>query len=86
MNEVSHHLGNDSSSFHPVNSLVREGGPLDLHHPKGRSQGELSVIAQSEIAGSADGGTEGRMPRAYLAAQLSRALLWMHMPHKSGES
>jgi hypothetical protein len=36
MNEVSHHLGNDSSSFHPVHSLIRAVGPPDLHHPKGR--------------------------------------------------
>jgi hypothetical protein len=36
MNEVSHHLGNDSSSFHPVHSLIRAVGPPDLHHSKGR--------------------------------------------------
>jgi hypothetical protein len=38
MNEASHHLGNDSSSFHPVHSLIRAVGPPDLHHPKGRGR------------------------------------------------
>ncbi len=36
MNEASHHLWDDSSSFHPVHSLIRAVGPPDLHHPKGR--------------------------------------------------
>ena len=35
MNEAIHHLGNDGSSFHPVNSLIRAVGPPDLHHAKG---------------------------------------------------
>jgi hypothetical protein len=39
MNEVSHHLGNDSPSFHPVHSLIRAVGPPDLHHAKGRGPG-----------------------------------------------
>ena len=36
MNEAIHHLGNDSSSFHPAHSLIRGVGPPDLHHAKGR--------------------------------------------------
>jgi len=36
MTEVSHHLANDSTSFHPVHTLIKAVGPPDLHHPKGR--------------------------------------------------
>ncbi len=46
MNEVSHHLGNDSPSFHPVHSLIRAVGPPDLHHPKGRGAGFKALGAE----------------------------------------
>ena len=42
MNEVTHHLGNDSPSFHPVHTLIRAVGPPDLHHAKGRGQRNLN--------------------------------------------
>ena len=33
---MTHHFGNDSSSFHPAHSLIRAVGPPDLHHVEGR--------------------------------------------------
>jgi len=34
--EVIHQLRNDSTSFHPVHSLIGAIGPRFLHHAKGR--------------------------------------------------
>jgi hypothetical protein len=54
MTEASHHLGNDSSSFHPVHSLIRADGHLDLHHPKGRGPGAVYLLPDKAQSGVED--------------------------------
>ena len=68
MDEVTHHLRNDSPSFHPVHSLIRAVGPLDLHHANGRGPGAsdrwmpppAEVI--EELVGHADRPHEDSVP------------------------
>jgi hypothetical protein len=62
MNEVSHHLGNDSSSFHPVHSLIRAVGLPDLHHPKGRGRQLDRATDQLLNALHLLSGPEGKRP------------------------
>jgi len=73
---VSHHLGNDSSSFHPVHSLIRAVGLPDLHHPKGRGQ---AVPTGRLLKGAMPAGLDRRV--AQLVAALAPLADSYPLPH-----